>query len=872
MGRLFLCLLCVALVHFCSAQTGRYQLSTPSAPLESVLLELESRYDLRFSYSPQILDNQTIRGNFSANELESFLTQVLAGTGLEFQLQGEGYVALRKASLALLKICGSVIDSASGAPLAYARVRLSSSFQGGYTDAKGYFSLTVAPESQDTLLLQYGGYKTRRVPAGKRLTACPELRMSYVGFESEGVVIEDYLTDGVSLGKEGEMVVLRPKRASAFPGQAAPDILHSVRFLPGISSPGGELSQLYVRGGTPDQSLVMWEGIPMYHTAHYFGMVSAINPYYVEEVRVYRGSFGADMGGRIAGIVDMRSPGLEKRTSSLGGGIDMMHAFTQGTTHLFNGKANVSFSLRRSTSDLWESPTYNAYTNRIVQGNLVQKFNSNSLPDGVEVNTDFRFWDGHIKAQAELSRKDQLTATIFRLDNAFASRIDDRLPSGDVNNQDDSLSIYNNGFGLKWDRQWNDNWRSSIQGLSTQYELDYFHKLARSTRPKPERAERKNVLTEQQIQIRNEYDSKAGIRLQFGYQLQRFDVSYIAWERMPQLEPPRRVDGSVHTLFASLRLAQHPIFGAEIGSRLSLFTKDGQLYPEPRLKGWATLGRGKRIYAHLGRYQQFVSQLSELGGANIGMQPPVWFLSDTKDLRVLTSYHAQLGTILEQGPWLLDVQAYIRYMDGLSLRTSALGIEFDDDLPLFGTGLARGLDILLKWRNRKWKSWISYSLGKVDNRFRAISAEDFAAPHDVRHQLNWVVMLDYKRWQCSMAWMGRTGTPYTEVFSSAILIPPDTSGTGPTPPATFRPDFSEINGARTGFHHSLNTSIQYRFGNNESNKPYGLIGLSVQNLYNAQNVYLRTYVFSRRNMQDQYLPVDRLDLGITPNVTVQFFW
>ena len=153
--------------------------------------------------------------------------------------------------------------------------------------------------------------------------------MPFLVYGENLVVVTDYLTQGIDLANQGFGTSVQPAALPALPGQVEPDVLQSLQFLPGVSSPDGSVANIHVRGSTPDQNLVMWEDIPIYHTAHYFGSISAFNPFVVDNINVFRGGFDADYGGRIAGIIDMKTNALGEPGLSGGLGSNLYTAFGQ---------------------------------------------------------------------------------------------------------------------------------------------------------------------------------------------------------------------------------------------------------------------------------------------------------------------------------------------------------------------------------------------------------------------------------------------------------------------------------------------------------------------------------------------------------------
>ena len=115
------------------------------------------------------------------------------------------------------------------------------------------------------------------------------------------------VTTGFDKIENDGSITVNPDELGILPGLTEPDVLQSLQLLPGISSPTESASDIHIRGGTPDQNLVLWDGIKMYHQGHFFGQISAFNPYITETINVFRSGTSSKYGDRISGVIDIRS-------------------------------------------------------------------------------------------------------------------------------------------------------------------------------------------------------------------------------------------------------------------------------------------------------------------------------------------------------------------------------------------------------------------------------------------------------------------------------------------------------------------------------------------------------------------------------------
>jgi len=150
------------------------------------------------------------------------------------------------------------------------------------------FSLSLTKVSLDNLLQSI----TEQIPlefnkvTDRYYTITKNKNNSFYNIqELERVFIKEYPTIGVKKNRDGSISV-SPDELAILPGLIEPDVLQSLQILPGVQSPDETASGLYIRGATPDQNLVLWDGIKMYYSGHFFGILSAFNPYVTDKVKL----------------------------------------------------------------------------------------------------------------------------------------------------------------------------------------------------------------------------------------------------------------------------------------------------------------------------------------------------------------------------------------------------------------------------------------------------------------------------------------------------------------------------------------------------------------------------------------------------------
>ena len=879
----FFKILFLILPYFAFSQQTIIDINTKNLPLSEVISELEKKYNFLFSYKEADVQNINIEVSAEQKDINGFLKTVLKNTGLEHEIINGNYIILKKTNLPadnitnnsiqekpLPLICGSVVDSFTQKPLSFASVYFKGTGKGNYSSENGSFNFRSNFSENDTLVVSYVGYDEKRFPVRYfTKNPCPRIQLNYFDFGEDFIVVTDYLTDGIDLADNGAATVMRPERIGALPGQVEPDVFSTIQFLPGINAPSGEASNMYVRGGAADQNLLLWEGIPIYHSAHFFGMISAFNPYIIDKIKVYRGGFGPEYGGRVSSVIDMESAGHDLKRNEFGAGLNFLNAYTHGKISFAKNKASIVYSLRRSISELWRSPTFDNIALRNQQNLLRVGFDFNNIPKDFVIDDNFYFLDGHVKASAKVSEKDNISAAFFHNNNDF----DDKISNpGKKEDQIDVLDLKSNGASFTWEHRWKHNITSKLLGSSSIYDYDYTYEItnfANNSENPNKTGHKTNKVAEQQFHFSNILKTRKNHTLKFGYHFTHYDVDYLILHENRKRENPlaneqEQFKSNVDALYGEFSSSNKNKIGVDAGLRLSHYEQTDKTYLSPRLRLWYNLSDAFSVQANAGKYYQFISQLVEFKGDFLGFDTPIWVLNGNKDAPVLEATQYQLGFIFNKNAWVVDLQAYTKEIKGLS--SLAIGFETDFRRPDLGRSSSKGLDVLVKKRWKNFRTWVSYSLGKTDYHFPKFFDEDFPAPFDIRHAFQWASQLTVGKFEFSLGMHVCSGSPYSIMTDIKI-------NNGPSGNETFDPIYQAYNDHYLPAQHHLDASILYKIESKTNSKFRGVVGLSFFNIYERENIYNREYYIENpQNMPPRIEVNDKAGLGFTPNAVVRFEW
>ncbi len=834
-------------------------------PLQKVLLSLERNYKIVFSYTSEVIENQVITSNVDDLILEKALTGILGNTTVDFEIINETYVVLRsrEPNTSELFICGRIIDT-NETPLSFANIFIKKNNQGTSANENGIFEWQGKINATDTILISYVGFQSKKIIAAD-LEKCPTITLQLQKSFFSEVLVKEYVISGIEQSESLNHLVLRPKEMEVVPGLTEADVLQMVQILPGVQSPDESATGLHIRGGTPDQNLILWDGIPIYNSGHFFGMLSAFNPYIVDNVKVYRGSFGAEYGGRVAGVIDISSENKIPKKVKADVGINFTHADASIAIPFFQNKSALILSARRAYTDVIETPTYQKLSSRVFQkGKINEQLNIVEEEDeDLDLNLNFIFNDLNAKWLFQPNAKNDFAISAFG--------IFDKLEFLSLNqeedlSEEDNLNLDNIGWSGHWNRKWKRNLSSQAKISYTDLQNDYRFRLGVIDDSLDVELDRLqlNEVTDLTFQLNNNWRFSKNLKLNFGYQFSDLIVGRkIKWSEEDEIE--ELVDTTqVHTMYFTLSPNFKDKWKFDLGTRFSYDQLTQTRFLEPRFSLFYIPNKKWQFKFSSGIYQQFVSQVVELN--DLGFNEQLWVLaSEDEDFPIVKNKSLSAGILFHRPDFQIEVEGYFKKLAGLtSVSPAFINSNSVQDIFNVGEGEVLGLDVLIRKRWSNYQTWLSYTYNQVQYNFEEINlGQDFSAPHERPHSFTSVHLLKYRNWQFSASWKYASGKVYTKA-----------TGIGFEDDDAF-PIYSEdeINASRLPNYHRLDASILYKIlPKNKSME--GMIGLSFLNIYNRRNLLSRQYSVEEDEdtQENELIVLDRPLLGFTPNVVFRWAW
>lgn len=770
-------------------------------------------------------------------------------------------------------VTGVVRDKDGGESLPYASVIVKGTTLGTTTNLDGFFTILNVPESATNLTVSYIGYLAKEIALeGLDLEKGITILLEADANQLDEVVVSSTKSKILSANTGISQASISTKQLGLLPSVGEVDIFRSLQLLPGVSGTNENSSGLFVRGGTPDQNLVLLDGMTVYKVDHFFGFFSAFNNSAIKDVQLYKGAFPAKYGGRTSSVVDLT--GKTGSFEEFGGeaGVNFLSA-----NAFFEIPISKKFSFlvagRRSYTDILKSNVFNSISDNLIgNDNGVGGVNAANLQVN-QVQPDFYFFDWNSKLSFRPNERDLFTLSTYNgqdfLDESrgFGRTIERELDGnilvdGDVLEKTDYGNI---GVSLKWSRQWSPRVYTNFLAAGTEYFSEY-DRRSRLEITAPETGETLLDFNGTTFEDNSVQDLKARFDLEWllsnqhkistgvSYTRTKVDYDNIRDETTVILE--RRQESGYYAAYVSDTWTPSDRFTLDIGLRATQYELTDELLFSPRVSLKYNVTDKVSLKAGYGIHYQFVNRVIN-DNITEGARD-FWLLSDGQDVKVSNATHYIAGISYEDNGWLFDVEGYYKELENLSefsLRFRR-GVDFDaNELFFTGDGVAKGVEFLAQKKQGDYTGWVSYTLGSIRNTFPGLNnGEEFPALHDQLHEFKMVHGYELGDWNFSASFVYGSGRPFSEPAGiyTVELLNGESLGFV---------DIGTKNGSRLPAYHRLDVSAHYKF--DLSQKIKADIGASIFNLYNRNNIWYFEYDFN----QTPVLVTAIEYLGITPNLS-----
>lgn len=825
-------------------------------PLITYIQELESRFEVKFSFVDE--DLRPIQINRpKAEDLSSILQELRRQTQLIIKQLNDRYFTLFKSST--VDICGIVLDNFKSNSIPGASVEVLGSSLAIVTNNIGEFSFTNVPRKA-VIRIRHLGYKVKYITAENLVSdPCTRIPLSLVYQQLEEVVVSQFLTTGINRQEDGS-ITINSDEFGILPGLIEPDVLQTIQALPGIKSIDERVSDINIRGGTNDQNLILWDGIKMYQSGHFFGLISAFNPYLTDRISIIKNGTSAQYGEGVSGIINMETKNDLMPAAFGGAGFNLISGDAYAQIPLASNLA-VQFSARRSVTDFLNTPTYSQFFDRAFQDTEVQGGGPTSDAP-VNRQENFYFYDFTAKVLFDPSPDHKVRLNFININNNLDYEEED-VGTGRINSS--ALDQTNLSFGGSLESSWSQRFTTRINAYYTRYNLD----AQNNTDSGVQQLFQNNQVVETAIKALGNYQWRPNWSWQGGYQLTEVGITNFTDVTQPPFNSNIKGVIRTHVLFSEAihnstngRLQAITGVRAHYIENLNTFS---EIIIEPRLNVNYRLAEGWNAQL-MGEFKnQTTNQVIDLEQNFLGIEKRRWILSNTatdtlvngrageRPLPIVRSKQASLGINHDKGRWFLGLEGFYKHVDGVSTDTQGFQNEdqFNGEI---GEYRIMGLEFLINHKNRYFSTWLSYTFNDNTYTFEDITPNSFPNNLDIRHTLTFASTYMYRGFKLGVGLNYRSGRPYTEPQEGTAGI-----NTSVIP---FTINYQTPNSSRLADYFRADLSALYDF--NMGAKVRATAGASVLNVLNRRNVLNAYY---RLNRQNEIEAVESISLGLTPNVS-----
>jgi len=720
-------------------------------------------------------------------------------------------------------IRGFVYEKNSGEPIMFCNVILQGTTIGGSTDINGMYNISKVLAGDYTLMVTYIGYDTSTVnitlKQGKVITQNLEISESSVKLNEVRISAE---RSTMKTEVKAAAIKITKQDMEMIPNIGGePDLAQYMQVIPGVVFTGDQGGQLYIRGGSPIQNKVLLDGMTIYSPFHSIGLFSVFDTDIIRNTDVYTGGFSAEYGGRISSIMDIKTINGNKK--EFGGKVSAntfgSKLFVEGPL-LGNGKSSFVFSgktsyLDKSSEILYKEPIL-YFDDKGLPYSYTDLYGKFSLHgnNGSKVNVfGFNFQDKvDYEGISELNWTSQGIGSEFIL-----------IPGNSPVLIEGNFAY--SSYDISLDEEASPLRTSGIDGFNMGFDFTYFQ-------PKG--------------------------KIKYGFDIHGFSTDFTTYNsvnsKIEQKENTSEFSAYINYQFNTTRFIIEP------GFRLQKYTLG--VSPEPRLGMKYIASDRMRFKVSSGYYSQnILSTTSDRDVVNLfsGIISSPEEIPDQADgnpykNKFQKARHLIAGVEYDISRRIdFQIEGYIKDFTQLTNINRNMTSNADDEF-IIESGVAKGVDALLKFKSKKLYIWAVYSIGIITRN----DGEKTYNPHfDRRHNMNFVTSYKFGKndsWKADMRWNLGSGFPFTQTqgfyenltFSDGINT--DYTSTN----GELGIEYAELNEGRLPYYHRLDASISKSIKLNKNSELD--MTLSVTNAYNRENIFYFNRVKYERVNQLPLMP------------------
>lgn len=740
-------------------------------------------------------------------------------------------------------ITGFVSDVSNGEQLLGANVYNSETYSGTVTNNYGFYSLTQIA-GDISVKYSFVGYQSVVISFNLSkdtlisIELTPTIELDEVEIRSSG--IESKLESSQMSVTELPMRTL--KKLPVFFGEV--DIMKTIQLLPGVQSGTEGTSGLYVRGGGPDENLILLDGVPVYNANHLFGFFSVFNADAINSVTLVKGGFPARYGGRLSSVLDIRMKDGNSKEFHGSGSIGLIASKLTLEGPIIKDKSSFIVSGRRTYIDLFTYPFMAIYNN------------SNNY--GESFFGGYYFYDLNGKINYTFSEKSRIYLSAYMgNDKAYARA---KYEENDFVDKDEfKLRWGNITTSLRWNYVFNKKLFANTRVSYSRYNFVVGSKYEYESASSHEKFDFSyfSGINDFAASIDFDYVPRPNHYIRFGISniYHTFSPGVNAYSFSESENAGESI--SVDTTFGNSRIYANEIdiyieddfsisksIKVNLGLHASGFAVKGTFYKslQPRVAIRVIANEKLSIKASYAKMEQYVHLLTN---TSIGMPTDLW-VPVTDSIKPMKSQQLAVGAVYNfNNVFEISVEGYYKWMyDLITYKPGASYLTSDDtwqEMITTGKGWSYGGEFLIRKDMGKLSGWIGYTLSWSWRQFEEVSPDKYPYHYDRRHDVSVVATYKFsEKFDMGAAWVYGTGNavtlPYDKYlalgdYSNFLDIPGGSQG---SPYLPYVDNVQERNNYRTPAYHRLDISFNFNKKTKWGKRTWSL---GLYNAYFRQNSF-----------------------------------
>lgn len=726
-------------------------------------------------------------------------------------------------------ISGYITDEESGETLIGATVQLKGTSQGAISNLYGFYSITLN-EGDYSLLVSYAGFTRQEIA----ISLNQNIERNF-GLKPDAEILEEVV---VTAEKEDRnitdtnigLTTVSAKSIAAIPAIGEADLIRAIKLLPGVQTTSETSSGFSVRGGSPDQNLILLDEATVYNPSHLLGFFSTFNNDAIKNVQLYKGNMPVKYGGRLSSVLDVRMKEGNNQRVSGNGGISLIAARATLEAPIVKDKGSIIVSGRRTYADIL----------------------ARAARDGAVDSSALFFYDLNAKANYTLGKKDRVYVSSYFGKDVFQFGNDIGFKWGNATlttrwnhvfspklfaNTSFIYSQYNYELGAG-DNDFKFTWESKLNDYTGKIDFDYFlnannnitfglstiyHKIDPgivtvqvTDKPKETGEITESNSLEHALYLGNEQKVSDKLTLNYGLRASLFQnigpgVQYRYDESFSRTDSIHRKSGEIYNSYVRF---------------------------DPRFAATYRLNEVSSIKGSYVRAHQFL----QLASNSVGGTPlDIWFQSSpnvkpqVSDQVSIGYFRNLFGNKIET-----SIETYYRWIDNqIDFKDHArllLNEELENELRV-GQAWAYGVELLIRKPTGRFNGWASFTWSVAKRKIPLVNqGKTYRSTYE--RPFNVSLVGNYKindRLSFNATWVFYSGLPFTtpsgRLSYGNVVVP----------------SYTERNGDRMPNYHRLDVGVVLQQKKNSRAKVKGEWVFSLYNAYGRRNPNIITFQTSEQS-------------------------